>query len=70
MEYGSRKFALSRNPNSSCFFCSGAGIETIIIVLCKKKQIDYPNDAFIEMSGKLKLSNSYNDFIYTLSDAY
>lgn len=70
MEYGSKKFALSKNPNSSCFFCGGAGVETMIIVNCKNKPIDYPNDAFIQMAGRLKLVNSFNDFIYELTDAY
>lgn len=70
MENGSKKFALSKNPNSSCFFCGGSGVESIIIVNCKNKPIDYPNDAFIKMIGKLELNNSFNDFIYTLSDAY
>lgn len=70
MEYGSKTFALSKSPNSSCFFCGQGGVETIIIVNCKNRPIDFPNDAFIRMTGKLVLNNSFNDFIYTLSDAY
>lgn len=70
MEYGSKTFALSKSPNSSCFFCGHGGVETIMIVNCKNKPIAYPNDAFIKMTGKLTLTNSFNDFIYTLSDAY
>jgi hypothetical protein len=70
MEYGSKKFALSKNPNSSCFFCGGAGVETMVIVICKNKPIDYPNDAFIKVVGRLNLVNSFNDFIYVLTDAY
>lgn len=70
MEYGSKTFALSKNPNSSCFFCGHGGVETIIIVNCKHKPVDYTNDAFIKMTGKLVLTDSFNDFIYTLSDAY
>ena len=70
MEYGSKTFALSKGPNSSCFFCGHGGVETIIIVNCKNKPADYPNDAFIKMSGRLELKESFNDFIFTLSDAY
>lgn len=70
MEYGSKKFALSKNPNSSCFFCGGAGVETMVIVHCKNKPMDYPNDAFIKVVGRLQLVNSFNEFIYVLTDAY
>jgi hypothetical protein len=70
MEYGSKKFALSKNPSNSCFFCGQGGVETIVIVNCKNKPVDYPNDAYIKMTGKFVLTHSFNDFIYTLSDAY
>lgn len=70
MEYGNKTFALSKNPGNSCFFCGRGGVETIMIVNCKNKPINYPNDAYIKMTGKLELTNSFNHFIYTLSDAY
>ena len=69
MAMNSNKFALSKNPNKSCFFCGRSNIETIMIVYSKDKMIDLDDDEVITIEGKLQLTKSYNDFIYTLKDA-
>lgn len=70
MEMNSNKCALSKNPNSSCFFCGGGTIETIMIVKFTTKMWDFDNDEVITIKGRLKLNQSYNDFIYNLTDAH
>ncbi len=69
MKIQSKTFALSKNPNSTCFFCGGGTIETIVIVNCKEVAFDFPNDAMVTMSGRLELHQSFNEFIYTLENA-
>ncbi|KAA1242384.1 hypothetical protein [Aquimarina sp. RZ0] len=46
---------VSRNPMSSCFFCGGAGPETIVEVIFKNKS-NYKTDQVIEVTGILELN--------------
>lgn len=62
-------FALSMKPYQTCYFCGGAGIETVMEVYSKKpiKNTATP----ITLRGKLKL-NDYdviNHLIYILEEA-
>ncbi len=64
-------YALSRNPNASCFFCGNAGPETVIQLWFSKEGIRrYKTDEYLKFKGKLKL-NKTNDmgFIYELLEA-
>ncbi|MEP6713322.1 MAG: hypothetical protein ABJA37_12930 [Ferruginibacter sp.] len=69
MTINSDKCALSKNPNSSCFFCGGGTIETIVMVNFKSKVMDFADDEVITIKGKLVLDTSFNNFIYNLTDA-
>ena len=69
MGMNSDKCALSKNPNSSCFFCGGSTIETIVMVKFKGKMVDFPDDAVITIRGKLQLDTAFNEFIYNLKEA-
>ncbi|WP_298541443.1 hypothetical protein [uncultured Aquimarina sp.] len=53
--YEQEFYMVSRNPMSSCFFCGGAGPETIIEVIFKDKQ-NYKTDQVIEVTGILELN--------------
>lgn len=62
-------YALSRNPNSVCFFCGGAGPETVVqLKLTKIKR--YPTDARLTFKGKLQMNEQdVNSLTYVLLDA-
>jgi len=64
-------YALSRNPNSSCFFCGGAGPETVIDLRLRSTAIKrYRMDDLLSFKGKLKLNEKNdNQFIYELWEA-
>ena len=64
-------YVLSMNPNSSCFFCGGAGPESIIALYLKPAAVDrYETDDYSTFKGTLQL-NKLNDkhFTYVLLNA-
>lgn len=64
---GQTEFFLSAYPYNMCFFCGGAGPETIMEVYTKE-EIDYTAEAVI-VKGILKLNDSdINRLIYALED--
>ncbi len=69
MELNGRRFALSRNPNSSCFFCGRATIETIVMVSFRSAVPDFKSDDVLTLAGTFRIKAAFNDFIYTLEDA-
>ncbi|NJO03030.1 MAG: hypothetical protein HC880_16295 [Bacteroidia bacterium] len=61
-------FALSYLPVSACFFCGGAGPETVVEIK-SVKPIKY-SDKKIHVRGKLKLNRSFSSSLfYTLEEA-
>ncbi len=50
-------FLISQNPMASCFFCGGAGPETIIEVNFKEKP-PFRTDQIVTVSGVLELNPS------------
>jgi hypothetical protein len=62
---------LSAFPYSSCFFCGGAGAETIMDIRLKKKTTKrFKKDETLTFRGKLKLNDSDLMFFnYILEDA-
>ncbi len=62
-------FALSAYPFSSCFFCGGAGPESVVeLVLDKPKK--YKTDQIVTFKGKFIISDQINtSFFYTLESA-
>ena len=64
-------YALSRNPNSSCFFCGGAGPETVVELKLKPTAMRrYRTDDRLLFKGTLQLSRSNADnFTYVLLNA-
>lgn len=64
-------YVLSKNPNSSCFFCGGAGPETVLELEIKASAIRrYEVDDLKTFKGILKM-NKVNDkqMTYVLTDA-
>jgi hypothetical protein len=52
---------LSKFPYAQCFFCGGAGPESIVEVTFKDKQPKFEADQYIRVSGKLKLNEGNVD---------
>ncbi len=48
---------LSKNPYSSCFFCGGAGPETVAEINFKNKSPKLKPDQVITVKGKLRLND-------------
>ena len=69
MGMNSDKCALSKNPNSSCFFCGGGTIETIVMVNFTSKMMDFADDEVITLKGRFLLDTAFNEFIYNLKEA-
>jgi len=64
-------YVLSRNPNASCFFCGGAGPETILGLNFKPGAMRrYKTDQRVTFQGVLQLNKLDDDqFTYMLLDA-
>ncbi|MEP7268947.1 MAG: hypothetical protein ABI844_15070 [Saprospiraceae bacterium] len=62
------EFILSAFPYNMCFFCGGAGPETVMEVFAKTP-VKFTSEAII-LKGKLELnSDDVNRLIYSLKDA-
>jgi hypothetical protein len=51
-----RTIILSKNPYSMCFFCGGAGPESVAEIIFSSKRPKLKADQIITVSGKLKLN--------------
>ncbi len=61
-------YALSRNPNASCFFCGKAGPETVIRLWFEPKHMKrYDTDKHLRIQGQLRVhSSTKHGFLYEL----
>ncbi len=67
---GNAYIVISKFPYSQCFFCGGAGPETIAEVTFKVPPGKFEADQFIRVKGKLKLNESDVDHVnFILVDA-
>ncbi len=65
---------LSYMPMAMCYFCSGAGIESVVEIHSSPREVNrfrrLRTDDFIEIKGKLRLNaDDLNHLIYILEDA-
>lgn len=61
---------LSANPNSSCFFCGGAGPESVMDVKTRRPHKDLKMDEILTFRGRLRLNDTDLNFLnYILEDA-
>jgi hypothetical protein len=51
-----RAIILSKNPYSMCFFCGGAGPESVAEIICAGKAPKLKPDQIVTVTGKLKLN--------------
>ncbi|MFT3738918.1 MAG: hypothetical protein QM786_09175 [Breznakibacter sp.] len=68
-----RVFALSANPSAMCFFCNGAGPESVMEINVKQGISNFKQmraDKFVELCGTLKLNRTDPEHLmYILQDA-
>jgi hypothetical protein len=57
MDLLTNSIVLSKNPYSSCFFCGGAGPETVAEINFKSKRPKLKPDQIITVRGKLRLND-------------
>lgn len=63
------EYALSAYPFSACFFCGGAGPESVMSLHFKDKPGRFETDDYLNFVGKLKLNTKdFEDFTYILED--
>ncbi len=61
---------LSKLPYASCFFCGGAGIESVIEVHFLDKPRKFRTDEIVRVRGKLKLNaRDFDHLIFILEEA-
>lgn len=64
-----QKYALSKNPFTSCFFCGGAGPETVIELRFEEPPGRFATDEFLMIKGQLRLNRSGNGLFFILENA-
>lgn len=63
-------YVLSSNPFASCFFCGGAGPESVVSIKFKKVTKRFNTDDKVTIKGILRLNvDDINDLNYILEDA-
>ncbi|WP_342084630.1 DUF3299 domain-containing protein [Dyadobacter sp. OTU695] len=63
-------YVISAKPMAACFFCGGAGPESIIELQFRKKKQRFRTDEVVTVSGKLLLNaNDVDHLNYILRDA-
>lgn len=63
-------YVISAKPMAACFFCGGAGPESIIELQFRKKKQRFRIDEVVTVSGKLLLNaNDVDHLNYILKDA-
>ncbi|MDZ7845758.1 MAG: hypothetical protein U5L96_02695 [Owenweeksia sp.] len=64
-----QKYALSKNPFTSCFFCGGAGPETVIELRFAEPPGRFATDEYLMIKGNLHLNRSGSGLFFILNDA-
>ncbi len=62
-------YTLSRYPYAACFFCGGAGLESVMDVWFADLDQRYRLDQQVKLQGTLRLSDSGDGLIYLLEEA-
>jgi hypothetical protein len=62
-------YVLSAFPFSSCFFCGGAGQESVIELRLADSDARFKQDQYLTFTGKLKLNHRELELNYLLEDA-
>lgn len=69
MDVSGEAYVLSAFPFASCFFCGGAGQESVIELRLKDFEQDFETDEFLSFIGVLKLNKEELELNYILDVA-
>ena len=69
MDITGETYVLSAFPFSSCFFCGGAGQESVIELRLKKKKLKFQTDDVVTFKGTLLLNDQELELNYILENA-
>lgn len=69
IDVAANKYALSKNPFSSCFFCGNAGPETVIELKFEKDPGRFVTDEYLMIKGVLQLNFHGNGLFFTIKKA-
>lgn len=64
-----KRYALSKNPFSSCFFCGNAGPETVIGLHFEESPGRFPTDEYLPIAGRLRLNHGGSELFFTIQNA-
>jgi hypothetical protein len=62
-------YYLSAYPFSSCFFCGGAGQESVMELRLKNAKQSFTQDELVKLRGRLRLNNRELELNYILEEA-
>lgn len=61
---------LSKYPYASCFFCGGAGLESVVQVHFREKERRFKADEVIVVKGRLRLNaDDFERLVFVLEEA-
>ncbi|MEL6254541.1 MAG: DUF3299 domain-containing protein [Bacteroidota bacterium] len=69
MDVSGEQYVLSAFPFASCFFCGGAGQESVIELRLKDYNRTFQTDEYLEFSGIFKLNDAELELNYILDKA-
>jgi hypothetical protein len=63
------RYALSKNPFASCFFCGNAGPETVVELKFAEDPGRFATDKYLPIKGTLILNRKGSQLFFTLKNA-
>lgn len=69
VDFSGNSYFLSAFPYSSCFFCGGAGQESIMELQLKNRKKTFKMDQVVTLEGTLRLNDRELELNYILEDA-
>ena len=69
MDVSGEAYVLSAFPFASCFFCGGAGQESVVELRLKNFSQSFETDEFLSFTGVLKLNKEELELNYILDVA-
>ena len=63
------QYILSGLPYSSCFFCGGGGIETVLELELENKNLSFDLDEVVTFQGTFRLNDDPLGLLYQLKEA-
>jgi len=69
IDVAEKRYALSQNPYSACFFCGNAGPETVMELEFKEEPGRFATDQYVVLKGTLKLNRRGSRLFFSLVNA-